>query len=173
MDKSFMNLPENITIDFFTNGIALNEPAAAELVDFWLLTKALADRETAQTRLVEVVAIARYKGGIAAVMSGYQAIHELIAQPLFHLRSFVSEDFRRSGLALTLLMAVRERFEKRFENDSPSAAIGLCLSLESKELLSAPALRQGVWQRSGFVFVGRNSSGREQRVYYFSGATLR
>ncbi|CAH0991320.1 hypothetical protein SIN8267_01423 [Sinobacterium norvegicum] len=164
---------QDIQVEFYINTEQPAGQAAEELIDFWLSTNALPDRETAVARLSQVVAVARHQGHVGSVMSGYVGKHELIGQPLFHLRSFTDKRYRRTGLGLSLLMAVKQRFEQLFDNDNATMAIGLCLSLEGSELLSAPALRQGVWQRSGFVFVGRNSRGLEQRVYYFKGATLR
>ena len=154
---------------------ALEPQDAADLLEFWLREGALPDEERARARLPEVVAYARADDdGIAGICTAYVETSKWLGQPMYHYRSFVGAQWRRSRVVMGLMKAGMTALQEyAAAHDFP--AVGLMLELESPRFQHALADRP-VWRLGhglDLTYVGKGPRGFDLRVYYFPRARLR
>lgn len=154
-------------------------PENADLiVAFWKREGAIKDEKKVSARLQEVVAHACDETGqIVAVCTAYASTLPRFGQPMYHYRCFVGAAWRTTRLVSIMLRAAQRGLGNYARaNDFP--CIGILIELENPRFLDVhdakvSKFRAPIWQRSGFIYVGKSARGLELRAYYFSGAQLK
>jgi hypothetical protein len=148
------------------------------IVAFWRREGAIKDAKKALTRLQEVVAHACDESGqIVAVCTAYPSTLPRFGQPMYHYRCFVGAAWRTTRLVSIMLRAAQRGLGSYARaNDFP--CIGILIELENPRFIDVhdakvSKFRTPIWQRSGFIYVGKSARGLDLRVYYFTGAQLK
>ena len=141
-----------------------------EIVDFWIAKGALRSREMALKRVDQVVLLVRYQGTIAAVSTAFRKRHERVGHDFYNFRCFVEKGHRQSVLGMALLLSVRDYLNARFVSGEDTSAVGLQVEIENEKI---KRLRnQGLWPKSGLMYMGKNERGDHVRICYFDGARI-
>lgn len=165
-----MELAAGYRLAHFAEAEEIDEAA---VLDFWAREGAMPEA-TARKRLPEVGFVAiREPGRLAAVSTHYLAWSPQLRTEMWHFRTLVGEEHRRSALALLLLRRTREHLEEQFALGRERRAPGIMFEVENRPLREA--MREAVWERPGapgkrWTFIGENARGEDRRVYYFPGA---
>lgn len=144
----------------------------ATVIDFWAAEQAM-PAAAAQERVGEVVAVALEQGRLVGVSTAYLSWSEQLRTQMWHYRTFVGAEHRRSLLGLALLRQSRFHLESQFESGRDTRAPGIMIELENAELKSART--EAVWKADwagpiSWTFIGENARRDHVRVYYFPGA---
>lgn len=147
-----------------------------EIVQLWLQSGALREREKAEKRVDQVLAIARAAdGSLAGVASTYAApVPALGDLVMFHFRAFTAPAHRRQRLGGFLVIQVREALENRYASMETSqrgqSPIGLYIALENSGMHDN--YNHAILPISMAVYIGDNAKGQRQYVYYFADARV-
>ena len=138
-----------------------------DLIAFWV-GRGLLDEETARARVADVLFVATDAAGeLAGIGSAFLARHPQLRMMLWHYRTYIAPEHRRSALALSMAERSQELLEARWISGRDVRGAGLVFDLQS------PILRQhfrhGVWPRTRMAFFGRRPEA-DMRVRYFPGA---
>lgn len=142
----------------------------AELVEFWISNKAMADKKLAAERAKQAVCIARSeKGEIIGVSTAHPRIVPRLRQPMYYYRNFIAADYRGKQLAAPFLEKTKETLQE-FNLALPKPlCLGIIIELENKGL--AAHRNEAQW-KEGFTFIGYSPKGLHLRVWYFEGVRL-
>ena len=149
---------------------------AEQIIQTWLHSGALRDREKAEKRLGQVLAIARAPDqSLAAVASVYVApVAALGDIPMFHFRVFTAPSHRRQKLGGHLGTQVRGVLEQRFGAMTPAqqavSPLGLYIALENKDMHAN--YNHAILPVSMAAYIGDTAKGQRQYVYYFAEARV-
>lgn len=148
------------------------------ILAFWRREGAIKDEKKASVRLQEIVAHACDETGqIVAVCTAYGSMLPRFGQPMYQYRCFVGATWRTTNLVSIMLRAAQRGLGNYARaNDFP--CIGILIELENPRFLDVhdakvSKFRTPIWQRSGFIYVGKSARGLDLRAYYFSGAQLK
>jgi hypothetical protein len=141
----------------------------AELADFWLSHKAIADPERANLRAKQAVCVLRdADGALCGVATAILQIRPRLRQPLYYFRQFLAPNVRRQQQALPMFRAACAALEAA-NRDKPES-LGVLMEIENPDL--ARIFSHVVGSRTGGVFIGYSPRGYQLRVVYFEGAKL-
>lgn len=142
----------------------------AELVQFWLSNKAIADEKLAAERAKQVVCLVRSGSGeIAGVSTAHPRIVPRLRQPMYYYRQFFAEDVRGQQLAAPFLARSKEVLQQYNLSLPKPQCIGVILELENQAL--AAHRNEAQW-KEGWTFIGYSPKGLHLRVSYFDGVKL-
>ena len=142
-----------------------------EVIQFWEKNSVPLTKQEAETRSQQVVFIAKnIKHHIIGVCSVNRIFIKNMNNYFYYFRTMVDPLFRRMGLAVRFTLETRNFFNSLFIDGKDRSCIGMYIVAES-ELLNQN-IRQAVWPRTGFVFVGFNQKGQQMRVFYFQDAEI-
>jgi len=142
-----------------------------QIIQFWETNSVPLTKNEAETRTQQVVLIAKnLKKDIIAVCSVQRIFIENMNNYFYYFRTMVDPMYRRLGIAVRFTLETRNFFNQLFIDEKDRSCIGMYIVAES-ELLNLN-IRQAVWPRTGFVFVGFNKKGQQMRVYYFQDAEI-
>lgn len=140
-----------------------------DLVAFWT-GRDLLDEEEARARVADVLFVATDpQGGLAGIGSAFLARHPQLLMTLWHYRTFIAPEHRRSALALAMAERSQELLEARWISGRDVRGGGLVFDLQSPILREH--FREGVWPRTRMAFFGRRPEA-DMRVRYFRGALV-
>lgn len=143
----------------------------AELVDFWISNKAIADAKQAAIRAQQVACLARAEdGSIAGVSTVVPRMVPRLRQPMFYYRNFIAEAHRGKALALPFLLKTKETLQAFIAAQPNAVCLGIIIELENEGL--AAHRNDAHWSDAGFTFIGYSPKGLHLRVWYFEGARL-
>ena len=143
---------------------------AAAVLDFWRREGAM-DAGDAERRVSEVEFIALGEDVRLVAVSTVQLRHsERLDMDLWHFRTFVSPDHRRSALAQRLMAATADYLEARFLAGDDVRAAGVISRITSPVLNRF--MKDAVRPKTGFVYIGDAPGGHRYWVRYFPGATV-
>ena len=145
------------------------------VIEFWAREDAMPP-ETARERVGEVVSVALAvdEGDrLVGVSTAYLDRSQQLRAQMWHYRTFVGSEHRRSMLAIALLRGTRFHLEQQFESGPDTRAPGIMLEIENVGLREARA--EAVWKADWapditWSFIGENQRKDHVRVYYFPGA---
>ncbi len=142
-----------------------------EVIQFWKTNNVPLTRTEAETRSHQIVFIARnIKHAIIGVCSVKRIFIKNMNNYFYYFRTMVDPLCRRMGLAVRFTLETRNYFNQLFIDKKDCSCIGMYIVTES-ELLNLN-IRQAVWPRTGFVFIGFNQKGQQMRVFYFQDADI-
>ncbi|KPA09133.1 hypothetical protein MHK_010664 [Candidatus Magnetomorum sp. HK-1] len=142
-----------------------------QVILFWENNSVPLTQNEAETRSQEIVFIAKnLKDDIIAVCSVKRIFIKNMNNYFYYFRTMVDPLYRRLGIAVRFTLETRNFFNQQFIDGKDRSCIGMYIVAES-ELLNLN-IRQAVWPRTGFVFVGFNQKGQQMRVFYFQGAEI-
>ena len=141
-----------------------------QLIDFWLAEGAMEEEKEARARLPYVAAIATDEEGLVGVASMQPAHSERLKRQMYFFRTFVGAEARGKGVATQLIHTVYDGFNAAFTSGRDTNCIGVVMLVHN----SAVALRQNaaIWEKTKFVYIGKNSQGAPMRVRYFDNASI-
>lgn len=142
----------------------------AELVEFWLANKALADAQQAAARAKWAVCIARSEqGAIIGVSTAHPRVVPRLRQPMYHYRNFIAAEFRGEELAASFLVRTKEALQA-FNLALPQPrCLGIIIELDDH----SPAARRSEAQwAEGPTFIGYSPKGLQLRAWYFDAVSL-
>lgn len=145
----------------------------AELVDFWIDNKAIADKKQAAMRSKQVVCIAREDGGkIVGVSTAHPRVIPRLRQPMFYYRNFIAADYRGKQLAAPFLEKSKVALQEHTKSLPKPICLGILIELENKGL--ATHRNEAVWADAGggWTFIGYSPKGLHLRVGYFDEAKI-
>lgn len=143
-----------------------------QLIEFWTRQDAMA-AAAARERLSQVAFVAIDEPNqLVAISTVFLRWSPRLRTDMWHFRTFVAPEHRRSSLATVFVVRTSRDLEERFTSGSDNRAPGIILELES-ELLRA--WRDAVWEVDWapgvpYYFIGENPNGDHLRVWYFAGA---
>lgn len=111
------------------------------------------------------------RGGLAGLSTVYLERSAQLRMEMWHYRTYVAGEHRRSYLAEELLARTTAQLEERFVSGLDTRAPGVIFELENEGLKRV--YTQGVWPRVPFTFIAENAQGDHVRVLYFPGARVR
>jgi len=167
-----VELDERYRLLHFAEADFVDEQA---VIEFWEREQAV-PRERARDRAREVAFVGvEQSGQVVAVSTVFMRRSSQLRSDMWHYRTFVGRDHRRSALALLLLRRTRQHLEQQFVSGVDTRAPGIMFELENPEVKRART--EAVWEHPGspgkrWIFVGENAKGDHCRVYYFPGARL-
>ena len=142
----------------------------AELVEFWISNKAIADPKLAAERAKQVVCLARSEqGAIVAVSTAHGRIVPRLRQPMYYYRQFFAESVRGQQLAGPFLARSKDTLQQYNLSLPTPRCIGVILELENRSL--AEHRNEAQW-KEGWTFIGYSPKGLHLRVSYFDGVRL-
>jgi hypothetical protein len=142
----------------------------AELTQFWIDNRAIADDQGAVERARQVVCLARSEQGvIVGVSTAHPRFVPRLRQPMYYYRNFIAADFRGRQLAPAFLLKTKEVLQSYNLALSEPRCLGIIIELENQSL--AAHRNEAQW-REGFTFIGYSLRGLPLRVWYFEGARL-
>lgn len=165
-----MDLSKNYRLD---NVWATKTPEIeAEIIDFWLDSGALPNREESQKRVGQVTVLGRTaaEGQIVSVSSVYPQFNQQLGYSFYYFRCFVAEEHRRAYLARHMLLATQEEFNARFVAGENLQILGMIIETQSTPLRQHRT--RAVWSETGFTYIGRNERSEPVRVFYFDDARI-
>ena len=143
----------------------------AELVQFWISNKAIADEKQAAQRTKQVACLVRSEQGtIVGVSTVHPRIVPRLRQPMYYYRNFIAADFRGQQLAVPFLLKTKEVLQAHNLALPKPLCLGVIIELENKSL--AAHRNQAHWSDVGFTFIGYSPKGLHLRVWYFEGVRL-
>ncbi|MFH1156221.1 MAG: hypothetical protein V1793_20635 [Pseudomonadota bacterium] len=107
---------------------------------------------------------------VIGVCSAYKSFVKRLNNHVYVYRTLVIPGFRRTGIAISMLQTTRDFFNAQYQNRIDTEAIGLMFILENPDL--GAILKQAVWPRTGFVFLGYNNKMQQVRISYFDKAMI-
>jgi hypothetical protein len=140
----------------------------AELVEFWLSNKVIADEQRAVERAKWVVCLARSEqGAIIGVSTALPRVVPRLRQPMYVYRNLIVADFRNEQLAAAFLDKTRQVLQA-YNLALPEPR---CLGIMIANPGLAAHRNEAQWQE-GPTFIGYSPRGLPLRVWYFDGARL-
>lgn len=141
-----------------------------EIIEFWVTHGALS-REQANERVKQVFCVGRDKTGkIAGVGTVYPQFNQQLENSFYYYRTFVAPDHRQTLFGTDLLMYARNYLNNLFVKGDNTRFIGMIVEVENEYLKKYR--NDGVWPKSGFVYIGKNNRGDHVRVFYFDEARI-
>ncbi|MUV13706.1 hypothetical protein [Noviluteimonas gilva] len=141
----------------------------AELVDFWIGHKAMADAERAKLRAQQAVCVLRdADGALCGVATAFVQVRPRLRQPMYYFRQFIAPEHRRQQQAIPIFKAACEILEAA--NRASPECLGVLMEIENPDL--ARIFSHVVGARTGAVFLGYSPRGHQLRAVYFQGAKL-
>jgi hypothetical protein len=139
-----------------------------DVVEFWDREDAV-PRDAARERLDEVAFVGlEEQDGLVAVSTVYLARNSRLGMDLWHYRTFVGRNHRRSALAENLTIRVTEHLREEFVSGRDRRAAGVFIRVENQILKTVK--NEAVWPDTRYAFIGEDESGNHCRVHYFPGA---
>jgi hypothetical protein len=163
MDKNSEYVIDNVWED-------KTEALQNEIVELWIFHGVLT-REQATERVKQVFCVGRDQSGkIAGVATVYPQFNHQLENSFYYYRTFVAPDHRQTLLGTDLLMFTRDALNEAFVKGVNTRFIGMIVEVENEYLKKYR--NDGVWPKSGFIYIGKNNRGAHVRVYYFEGARI-
>ena len=150
----------------------VDEIGESAVLEFWAAEEAM-PAPTARERVGEVICVALHGETLVGVSTAYLHWSERLRTQMWHYRTFVGAEHRRSLVGLALLRQSRIHLESQFESGRDTRAPGIMMELENVELKATQI--EAVWKADwagpiSWTFIGENARGDHIRVYYFPGA---
>lgn len=144
-------------------------PTADDVLALWRREAAVPD-DVALRRVheVQMVATSTSSGELVGVSTTPLLRVDQLGMDLWYFRAFVVEAHRQSDLAMQMLERCRIEREAAFVSGDDLRGSGMFVSVQAEGIRRSQ--NQGVWRRTGFVFIGENEKGHHYRVRYFPGA---
>ena len=142
----------------------------SEIISFWEANGITLPDEEKIKRSQQAILIARDDNAIVGLCTAFEMFLNHFGVHFLYYRSLVSKDYWRHGIAINLVIESRDFFEEQFKGGIQTKCKGILLELENDILNQT--VRDAVWPRTKFIFVGNNKKGRQMRVYYFEGAKI-
>lgn len=147
-----------------------DELSAENVVEVWT-REALLPEEEARRRVSELAYVALAPdGGLAGVSTAALVDNLELRTPMWAFRTFVSREYRRTAVALSLLRHTRDWLERRYVDGDDTRAPGVQLDLENEGVKRTQNEAHWWWPGVGFTFIGETALGAHRRVYFFAGA---
>lgn len=165
-----MELSENYRLD---NIWTTQTPEIeTEIIDFWLRSGALPNREEALKRVGQVTVLGRTaaEGQIVSVSSVYLQFNQQLGYSFYYFRCFVEEQHRRAYLARHMLLATQKELNSRFVAGENPQVLGMII--ETQNSILRQHRTRAVWSETGFIYIGRNERSEPVRVFYFDDARI-
>jgi hypothetical protein len=141
----------------------------AELADFWIAHKAMADVERAKLRAQQAVCVLRdADGALCGVATAFVQVRPRLRQPMYYFRQFIAPAHRQQQQAIPIFRAACEILEAA--NRAAPECLGVLMEIENPDL--ARIFSHVVGARTGAVFLGYSPRGHQLRAVYFQGAKL-
>jgi hypothetical protein len=138
---------------------------------FWDRHQALPPDENPEERAAQVVMTARDPHGrIVGVCTAKPTWIPTMKQQLYFYRTMTGPEYREHGIAIELFLRTWNHLESLFTSGRSRDCIGIIIRVDSEIL--AGHFRDAVWPRTGLVFMGFDSQGRQIRVRFFEGAQI-
>lgn len=148
-----------------------DEALKREITAFWIQEGAMANSDAAQSRLPQVMFLAREESGaIAAVSSIYEQYNEQLKNNFYYMRAFIPARFQETNIGPQLIVHIRDYLNEAFVSGSQRKNIGLMM--EVQDSAHQKKYNDAIWPESGMVYVGKTAQGAHQRVVYFSDAHI-
>lgn len=137
----------------------------------WLEHKVLTETQ-ARKRAEELLFVATEEKSdrLVGICTTYVGTPPSLKVPLWHFRTFVAPERRRSNIAFHLLHLAIEFHETQFIAGADTGGRGLYMEIESP--IIQRHRNEAIWPSSKMVFVGYNARGDHCRVRYFPGARI-
>jgi hypothetical protein len=166
MTESVSNVrPE---IDF--ESVYGNSDCHEEVISFWKSLGVLPNENEAQTRVNQLVYVARHESRIVGVSTAQkQNIPRLNDKPFFVFRMLLHPDYRLPGLMDKMTLLTYEYLENLFIQGE-TECIGLFAVVENAE--QNERRREAITPLIKLVFIGNTQNGHQLRVSYFKGAKI-
>ena len=148
----------------------VDDELAARVEIFWAKHNAIVSAIDAKSRIPEVAVVAMKNGELCGVGSVFKVFHEPLGHYFYGFRCFIAADFRRQGLAIELVNSVYANLDTSYSIDGQKKPIGIIVNVQHQGLNQS--LSEAVRSRSGLIFVGYDSRGRQIRVRYFRNARI-
>jgi len=159
-----------VSLDIISVWKNITPELEAELVDFWINNKAMADKKLAGERAKQAVCIARgEKGEIVGVATAHPRIVPRLRQPMYYYRNFIAADYRGKQLAVPFLEKTKQVLQEYNLGLPKPLCLGIIIELENKGL--AAHRNEAQW-KEGFTLIGYSPKGLHLRVWYFEGVKL-
>jgi hypothetical protein len=140
---------------------------AEDVVEVWV-SEARIPQPEAKRRVSELLLVAiDPRGSLAGLSTAYLAYNHQLRAEMWHYRTFVREAYRRSNLAVALIVLARDHLIERFVSGEDRRGLGIIFELENEGLKRI--FPKGIWYESDFLFIGENPYGAHVRVRYFPG----
>jgi hypothetical protein len=163
MDKNSEYVIDNVWKD-------KTEALQNEIIELWM-THGVLTREQATERVKQVFCVGRESSGkIVGVSTVYPQFNNQLENSFYYYRTFVAPDHRQTLLGTDLLMYTRNYLNDLFVKGDNTRFIGMIVEVENEYLKKY--WNDGVWPKSGFIYIGKNNRGAHVRVYYFEGARI-
>lgn len=148
------------------------EIGEAEVLAFWAREEAMPE-PVARERVGEVVFVAIRDGELVGVSTMYLRHSAQLRCEMWHFRTFVGREDRRSSLALFLLRTTRQHLEREYAAGRDTRAPGLMIEVENPDVRRGRS--QAVMEHPAspgvrYPFIGETERGAHIRVCWFSGA---
>ncbi len=148
----------------------LDQDLAGELIGVWKKFNLLAESESGNTRVKQVVMVVRNKNQeIIGISTAYPIQVEQLKNKLFAFRCMLVPEYRYPGLLTKLTVMTRDFLEEVHLTYDPYC-IGIITEVQNTKLNDHR--KEAVYPGSGFTFIGYSKKGFQIRVYYFKGAKI-
>ena len=148
----------------------LDQDLAGELIGVWKKFNLLAESESGNTRVKQVVMVVRNKNHeIIGISTAYPIQVEQLKNKLFAFRCMLVPEYRYPGLLTKLTVMTRDFLEEVHLTYDPYC-IGIITEVQNTKLNDHR--KEAVYPGSGFTFIGYSKKGFQIRVYYFKGAKI-
>jgi hypothetical protein len=138
----------------------------SEVLELWTREAGL-PAEEARRRLGELLFVGVDGSRVAGISTVYLARQSQLQADLWHFRTFTAAAYRRTNVAISLVIATREYLQQRHISGEDRRAQGMVFEIENPELKAV--FPRGLWYESDVVFVGENARGDHVRVHWFPG----
>jgi len=148
----------------------LDQDLAGELIGVWKKHNLLAESESGNTRVKQVVMVVRNKNHeIIGISTAYPIQVEQLKNKLFAFRCMLVPEYRYPGLLTKLTVMTRDFLEEVHLTYDPYC-IGIITEVQNTKLNDHR--KEAVYPGSGFTFIGYSKKGFQIRVYYFKCAKI-
>lgn len=143
----------------------------AELVDFWVRTRAIPDPARAAQRADEVICVGRdADGAICAVATAVVRVLPRLQQPMYYFRVFFAKDVRGQNHLPPFFNRCCDVLQAYNAALPTPESLGVLVEIESRFLASF--YKRLYVEEMDCTFIGYSPRGLQLRVTYFKGATL-
>jgi hypothetical protein len=141
------------------------------VLDLWERERAVPSAD-AKRRVADVQIVA-FDGDVAvSVYSAYLSFEPQLRTQMWHSRSFVAAEHRRSYLAAHVGVAGFELLSRRYDSGGDRRAPGILHVIENTGMGDNPDFARPVLPKSAITYIGQTDRGFQLRVEYFPGAVV-
>lgn len=148
-----------------------NAALRRQAVERWLEDGTLRAGEAAR-RADELLLVATHGPGegVAGMVTTYLETAGRFGLPLWHMRAYVTPEFRRHEIGLRMLLETLAFHRRQFASGADTRGLGLYMEIENPHIKRYR--NEACWPKTGLAFVGCNARGDHCRVAWFDGARL-